>query len=440
MMVSLIPICHWSCASAQTEGTPEAQALYDKGRDAWSNYDVSGAADLFQQAVQKDPKFASGWIALGGAYYQLRKVDQAVEDWKKAAALDPESVFDGAPVLVYLASSGHADDAIAICQIAEKEEPDNPKIHDALGNFLSRAQRYPEAIAEYRKSLELKPDDAGTVEALGEAEMQNGEQEKGVADLEKSVKLDGSGFRQMLVAREFAAKKIHLDEALQYAQLAVSDQESTTAKLSLDSVTVYDFRGIEDLANSWEVLGSVEFQLGHYDRAGVYENAAAMMDFSDGERFDQLGQIYEKQGKKPEAAIAYTRSLATRGAPAAARERLDALRADGGVSSAQIEQAPSLQDLRTFQLDHFPQKPKGHTNAEFNLIFEPGPKLTSVKFVSGSEELRDAGAWLQSAKINVIFPDDHPTKILRRGILNCEPETPGCALVFAPPFSITMAQ
>ena|SRR5271156_1185962 len=119
---------------------------------------------------------------------------------------------------------------------------------------------------------------------------------------------------------------------------------------------------------------------------------------------------------------------------------MDALRVEGSVPPAQVEQAPSLQDLRTIKLDHYPEKPKGHTNAEFNLVFEPGPKLTSVKFVSGSDELRDAGMFLQSAKIDIVFPDDHPTKILRRAVLNCEPEIPGCTLVFVRPFSVTSAQ
>lgn len=437
---ALIPIFRSSWASTDTGGTPEAQALYDKGRDAWSNHDVSGAADMFQQAVQKDPKFADALVALGGAHYELHHVDQAVEDWKKAATLNPTSVTEGTLILVTLGRSGHTDDAIAIWQIVEKGEPNNPDVHEELGNLLSWAKRYPEAIAEYEKTMPFKPNDASVLEALGAAELKNGEQEKGVADLEKSVALDGSGFRHMLVAREFADHNIRLDEALQYAQFAVSEMESTTAKLSLDTLKIYDFRGIMDLANDWELLGWVQFRLGHYDQAAVYENAAAILDPTDGERFAQLGQIYEKQGKKLEAMIAYTRSLATRQAPEGTKERLETLRVDGSVPPARVAQAPSLQDLRTFKLDPFPEKPKGHANAEFNLIFESGPKLTSVKFVSGADELRDAGAFLQSAKIDIVFPDDHPTKILRRAVLDCEPEIPGCILVFVPPFSVTSAQ
>ena len=299
-------------ASAETGGSAEAQTLYEKGRDAWSNHDLSGAADMFQQAVQKDPKFAAAWVALGGTHYELHHVDQAVEDWKKAATLDPTSVTEGTLILITLSRSGHTDDAIAIWQIAEKGEPNDPDVHDGLGNLLSGAKRYPEAIAEYEKTMQFKPNDPALLEALGAAELQNGEQEKGVADLEKSVVLDGSGFRHMLVAHEFVDHNIRLDEALQYAQFAVSEVESTTAKLSLDTVKIYDFRGILDLANAWEVLGWVQFRLGHYDQAAIYENAAVKLNPADGEGFAHLGQAYEKQGKKLEAMIAYTRSLATR--------------------------------------------------------------------------------------------------------------------------------
>lgn len=437
---ALIPLFRSSWATAETGGTPEAQALYEKGRDAWSNHDLSGAADMFEQAVQKDPKFSSAWVGLGEAHYGLHDVDQAVEDWKRAATLDPTSVTEGTLILISLSNAGHTDEAIAIWQIAEKGEPNNPDVHGALGNLLSLAKRYPEAIAEYEKSIQLKPNDQSVLESLGAVELQNGEQEKGVADLEKSVALDGSGFRRMLVAREFADQNIRLDEALQYAQFAVSDAESTTAKLSLDTVKIYDFRGILDLANAWETLGWVQFRLGHYDQAAIYENAAAILNPADGECFAHLGQIYEKQGKKLEATIAFTRSLATRQAPDGTRDRLDALRMEGSVPRDQVAHAPSLQDLSTFKFDHFPGKPKDHANAEFNLIFEPGPKLTSVKFVTGSDELRDAGTFLQSAKIDIVFPDDHPTKILRRAILDCEPEIPGCTLVFVPPFSVTSVQ
>jgi hypothetical protein len=39
-------------------------------------------------------------------------------------------------------------------------------------------------------------------------------------------------------------------------------------------------------------------------------------------------------------------------------------------------------------------------------------------------------------KFNILFPDTAETQILRRGILDCEPELPGCLFVLIPPSSV----
>ena len=88
------------------------------------------------------------------------------------------------------------------------------------------------------------------------------------------------------------------------------------------------------------------------------------------------------------------------------------------------------------KLDKFSGKPKKHASAEFFILVGPGPKIVGAKFISGSEELRDAGNGLAAAKVDAIFPDDHPAQILHRGILDCEPEVPGCMFVMIPPGSV----
>jgi hypothetical protein len=40
---------------------------------------------------------------------------------------------------------------------------------------------------------------------------------------------------------------------------------------------------------------------------------------------------------------------------------------------------------------------------------------------------------LKSAKFDVPFPDEEPVQILRRGILDCEPEIPECTIALIPP-------
>ncbi|HTV59070.1 MAG TPA: DUF3857 domain-containing protein [Verrucomicrobiae bacterium] len=424
----------WAAAT-DTAGNPEAQGLYDQGRDAWTRQDIPGAHELFQQSVEKDPKFGRGWTALGDSEFQLHNIDKAVEDWKKAAVLDPATITDASMVLAMLTFSHRTNDAIEIWKILEKSEPDNPDVHAALGNLYNEQKRYAEAIPEYEKAREGKPNDATLLEMLGEAYVRDNQPEKGVADMEKAITMDTSEFMNNLVAYDFAEDNIHLDEALKYAQKAVGDEEDATAKISIDALKPTDPRMMLELAANWDTLGWVQFRLGHYDQAVTYLNAAWLLS-----QFpvsgDHLGQAYEKQGKKREAMIAYQETLDTHNAPDGTQERMDALRAQGSTSQRGIEEGPSLQDLRTFKLTPFPRKPKEHASAEFFLVFEPGPRLTGMKFISGSEELRNAGEILPSGKICAVFPDSHPTKILRRAILDCEPELPGCMLVLIPPASV----
>jgi hypothetical protein len=77
-----------------------------------------------------------------------------------------------------------------------------------------------------------------------------------------------------------------------------------------------------------------------------------------------------------------------------------------------------------------------HASAEFFLLFAPGPKVVDVKFISGSEELSDAGKKLAAVKFQISFPEDADVQIIRRGILDCEPELPGCVFVLIPPRSV----
>jgi hypothetical protein len=116
---------------------------------------------------------------------------------------------------------------------------------------------------------------------------------------------------------------------------------------------------------------------------------------------------------------------------------LDAIRPGGKYEAGESVDAVALQNLRTLKLDKFPGKPTQHASAEFFLLFAAGPKVVGVRFISGSDELRDAGKILAAANVNILFPDDHPTQVLRRGVLDCEPEIPGCVFAFIPPTSVT---
>ena len=79
-----------------------------------------------------------------------------------------------------------------------------------------------------------------------------------------------------------------------------------------------------------------------------------------------------------------------------------------------------------------PDTPTSHFVAATNSkSAEPQIKASveQVKFISGSEELRKAEDVLRKIDFQVPFPDNSLTKIVRRGILACEPNHSTCEFV-----------
>jgi len=79
-------------------------------------------------------------------------------------------------------------------------------------------------------------------------------------------------------------------------------------------------------------------------------------------------------------------------------------------------------------------------NAEFWVVFAPGPKVEQVKFISGDGNIRALGDTLRSVKFNVLFPEEHPARIVRRGVLVCETGNLGCDFTLDTPDVVASTQ
>jgi hypothetical protein len=68
--------------------------------------------------------------------------------------------------------------------------------------------------------------------------------------------------------------------------------------------------------------------------------------------------------------------------------------------------------------------------------------IDGVKFIGGDERLRPFADALRTVKYRAIFPDDTPTKLLRRGTLSCGSKAGrrGCEFVMALPHEAQLAE
>ncbi|MFZ0579538.1 MAG: DUF3857 domain-containing protein [Candidatus Acidiferrales bacterium] len=419
--------------STESSVNPDVFALVQHGREAWQERNMPKAIDYFRQAVAKDPTFAAAWMSLGAAHFMDGEDDKGIEEMKKAIALDPSNVYALKFLASTLTAKGRGPDALDVWKSLEKASPKDAEAPLTIARILAQEKKYPEAIAELQAAEDRDLDDTSLVLELGETYLAAGNNEKAIAAIRQAADDEPTVVTLNDAAYVLADKGVDLEDALKYAERSVGEAESDSAEIDLDNLAFDNLKQTTSLAAGWDTLGWVHFRLGHFDLAEKYLNAAWVLD-QDAVSADHLGQLYEKLGKTHEAVIAYSHALSAVGThPENSAARLKALRPGAKYQAGEKPDSSVLQDMRTVTLK---RKSMKHASAEFYLLFSSDGKPPQVKFISGSDSLEELSKDLAAAKYNVSFPDSEPAQILRRGVLDCEPEVPVCMFVLIPPDSV----
>lgn len=440
-------------ASGGEKRNPEADKLFEEGRQALQRMEVRAALDYFKKTLDVDPKYKGAWGAIGYLQMQLNQIEEALQALHKEIEVNPRDPRAYKSLGFALMAMNRTEEAIRVWQDLRKALPDDRDASANLGNLLVTLKRYGEAVPVLESAAELNPESSLTIFVLGSAYLETGQTEKVLAVFQKAADLDPTPKTWNSIAYRLAEKNQKLPEAHRYAEMAVKAQESRTELLWLDRLEPTDLQIPSLLGATWDTLGWVYFRLGDLDDAETYITAA--WNLSQHSRVaDHLGQIYEKQGKKQAAIRAYAWALAAGGGDIRqrlprnmiptlnlftpdikdTRERLLMLVGSKSRLDTVVRDASSeLSQMRTVKLKTIVPK---FVTAEFFVLLAPGPKVEEVKFISGAEELRGATKALAVARFDVAFPDKHKTKILRRGILMCHPGTAGCEFVLIPPDSV----
>jgi serine/threonine protein kinase/tetratricopeptide (TPR) repeat protein len=193
---------------------PEAFQLYLKGRYYWDKRTSEGmekAKDYFNQAIEKDPKYATAYVGLadlyyvwpdtgpvplpnseaapkaraaaekalalddslaephavlGGVYGSFFEWDRAEREFRRALELNPKEANAHHWYAYLLTQMGRSDEAIAEAKRAAELEPLNLKFSDSVGVVYRSAGQYDKAIEQLEKVLEMDPNYASSVANL----------------------------------------------------------------------------------------------------------------------------------------------------------------------------------------------------------------------------------------------------------------------------------
>ncbi|HZR65202.1 MAG TPA: DUF3857 domain-containing protein [Terriglobales bacterium] len=407
--------------------------LYDAAKASFDRGNYKLAIDLFKRVVDADPKHKTAWMDLGRAYMLERQTDDAIAAFKKQADLNPYDEYAyGALGWAYTTARKYDEAATAFNKVLEIN-PLSQYAHAALGSMYAEAHQYDKAAPELEKAISLKSDDAALQISLGDAYLNLGQDDKALAAFDRATQISATPEVWNNIAYQLSLKKAHLDRAQQYAESAVTAVANSSRNLSLDQLSDRDLGIVSELDANWDTLGWVYFARGDMAKAEKYVNAAWTLG-EHGEVGDHLAQIYEKQGHKEEAIRQYAMSLSGLRPALETKGRLAAL--VGGDSNATKAVDEHKMDLQTMRTIHLGKIAPASGTAEFFVIVTSASgsgTVQAAKFVGGEEKLKPLTENLKSAKIDFPFPDDVPTKILRRGILSCSDNTKECDFVMMLP-------
>lgn len=418
-------------------GTPVAPSdlkgddLSDAANAALERGNFQIAVDLLKRLLETEPKHKTAWVTLGRAYMGLRDTDHAIEAFGKQAELNDYDEYAFNSLGWAYSTARKYEQAAAAYQKAIEINPLSNYAHAALGRMYAEQHKYESAAPELEKAASLKPDDPFLQINLGDAYLNLGQDDKALAAFDRAIELSATPLTWNNVAYQLALKNAHLDRARQYAESAVSATVAASRNFSLEQLSERDLGTVQSLAAYWDTLAWVYLKTGDAERAEKYLRASWLLaQLSD--VGDHLGQVYEKLGRKQDAIQAYSLALAALRPDPEVKERLEALTGKDKVrpASAMVDE---LQALRTFKLGKIGD---ATGDAEFFVMLvntEAGPSVAGVKFISGDEGMKAFADKLKAVKYNMIFPDDAPARIVRRGILSCSKATGECTFVLRLP-------
>jgi tetratricopeptide (TPR) repeat protein len=235
-------------------------------------------------------------LLLGQLYALNHDSAKAEAAFKDAQKLDGDSE----DVVLNMARlySENNDTQRAVDTLAAVPESDRTaRIEYYLGASYDQLKKPKEAVAAYRRSLELDPDNPDAQRALAKALLEDDQLDAALAAFQALVAADPTDGESQIHISEIQRRQGHYEEALATLEKAKS-QVQDSAELSVNEALIYDALGKYDQATG--ILTGLVDSSAHAD--GKY---------SDGEKqnrayfLGRLGIVYGEENKTAEAVAVY---------------------------------------------------------------------------------------------------------------------------------------
>jgi Flp pilus assembly protein TadD len=154
------------------------------------NRDYRSAVSLWQDTLTKAPNNPRAHYALGHAFADLGRAEQAIAHYQEALRIHPSYVEAHNSLGALLSDRGRSQEAMAHFAEALRIDPGSFAAHNNLGIALARNSRVEEAIVHFEEALRIEPDLADTHNNLGIALGRVGRGEEAMAHFREALRIE----------------------------------------------------------------------------------------------------------------------------------------------------------------------------------------------------------------------------------------------------------
>lgn len=160
----------WTAAQGQPADNPFYRFYSSRGMEEIIEGSRVPAEEDFTKAEQFAPGLARSHLDLGNAELANRDYIEAVEELRRALALDVGSSDAMSGLAAALIATGHSDEGLQLLVKTVKMNPGDSKAHANMGGALLRLPgRVDEGIAELREAVRMDPGNAVFERSLEQA-------------------------------------------------------------------------------------------------------------------------------------------------------------------------------------------------------------------------------------------------------------------------------
>lgn len=202
------------------------EAYWRKFESTHDNQFVNAATNACHDAASKDSRLAESHACLGLVYQGTGKYDQAVEEFQKAAKLEP--TLDAAPAGLAHAyeSLNRLDEAEQAYNAAIALRPNYWAGYNRLGTFYLRHGKFEEAGRMYEQVISLVPDSFAGFTNLGITRIQQGRYTDAIPPLERSLEIRRTGDATSNLGTAYFQARRYADAARLFEEAAALDPQN----------------------------------------------------------------------------------------------------------------------------------------------------------------------------------------------------------------------